>query len=74
VLEFYLWTANEPTYELFNTILPYLGEGASLAGASPVILALIKELELPLTATLKELPYIQGGFSNIFMGTTPNGD
>lgn len=62
---FFLWTSNQDIFNIYQTIRAYLGEGLQLCGANDILLALIKDKDLPITHTLESIPSIHGGYSSL---------
>jgi hypothetical protein len=67
---FFLHKDNEQIFEIYKIAKDYLGEYYKLPGE--IILALIKEENLPLAENLKKIPLIHSGFVNIIMPKEEN--
>jgi hypothetical protein len=70
IIYLYLWESNKPIYDIYNILLNYvINEFYSLDSA--ILLALIADKELPITDTLRKIPYIHSGYLSVTVSSKP---
>jgi hypothetical protein len=69
---FYLWEKNQQIYDLFAIVRNYLNEFYGIDSA--ILLALVKDLGLPVVETLEIIPFIHSGYLTIILADKENGD
>lgn len=63
---FYVWDESKPLFDIYNIARSYvINEFYSLDSA--ILLALIKDMELPITESLNLIPYIHSGYLEIIL-------
>jgi hypothetical protein len=60
-----LWDSNAELFTVYGILRSYLNENYGLDSA--VLLAIIKEKELPVIQTLTDIPYIHSGYLNVVL-------
>jgi len=68
---FFLWDTKEKVFDIYKILRNYLSEYYGIDSA--VLLALIKELDVPVTRTLHDIPFIHAGYLDIILQENSNG-
>ncbi len=61
---FFLWDSNLKIYNIFQLLLPFLGEYYALAPTSQLLIELAKEEGLKLSLAISHISYIHNGYAS----------
>lgn len=64
---FFLWDSNLKIYNIFQLLLPFLGEYYTLAPTSQLLIELAKEEGIKVSHAVSHISYIHNGYASIVL-------